>query len=448
MNRRLVASYLALTIVVLAALEIPLGIVNQRNERQDLTAKLERDAFVLATGVEEALHQQPPARRVAQAAAMRYQRAFGGRVVVVDRRGRTVADSAPTVPGETGFVTPERPEFATALSGRTASGIRRSHTLGTGLLYVAVPVASGRQILGALRITYSTKTLDNRVRRYWLTLFGVGVIVLAAAAVIGVALARSVTRPLRRVEQTAAQVGAGDLSARAPTDEGPPEVRRLARELNDTTAKLDALLRSQEQFVADASHELRTPLTALRLRLENVDPVPEEAVAEAERLGRIVDELLALARAGAPGEAAADVDLGALVRERIELWEPLAAERGVRLELVGEGAMVRAGDGRIGQVLDNLLSNALDVSSAGKTISVVLERGELHVVDEGPGLTVEQRARAFDRFWRAGGGADGSGLGLAIARRLVEVDNGSIELREAPSGGVDARVVYERGSGA
>ena len=94
-------------------------------------------------------------------------------------------------------------------------------------------------------------------------------------------------------------------SARAPENDGPPEVRRLARELNETTVKLEALLGSQEQFVADASHELRTPLTALRLRLENLDPVPEEALAEAERLAGLVDELLALARADTAADPAA-----------------------------------------------------------------------------------------------------------------------------------------------
>src|SRR5205085_2274111 len=131
---------------------------------------------------------------------------------------------------------------------------------------------------GAVRITYPTSELDARVRRYRLALLAVAAIVLAAASAAGMLLARSVTRPLRRVEDAATRVGSGDFGARAPDDAGPPEVRRLARELNETTAKLATLLHSQEQFVADASHELRSPLTALRLRLENLDPVPQEAL--------------------------------------------------------------------------------------------------------------------------------------------------------------------------
>jgi signal transduction histidine kinase len=177
------------------------------------------------------------------------------------------------------------------------------------------------------------------------------------------------------------------------------------------------------------------------LRLENLEPVPEQAIAETERLARLVDELLELARADAAAGPAADVDLAQLARRRVETWRPLAEERGVELVAAGNGAVVRAGEGRVEQVLDNLLSNALDASPEGATIRVEAHGGELHVLDAGRGLTAEQRKRAFDRFWRAGSGA-GSGLGLAIARRLVEADEGTIELRPASGGGVDAVVRY------
>ena len=113
----------------------------------------------------------------------------------------------------------------------------------------------------------------------------------------------------------------------------------------------------------------------------------------------------------------------------------------MRLEASVNGGTIRAGEGRVVQVLDNLLSNALDATPAGASIMVTADGGELHVVDEGAGLTPEQRERAFDRFWRASK-APGSGLGLPIARRLVELDGGTIELRGASTGGVDAVVHY------
>ncbi len=436
MTRRLLASYLALTAVVLVTLEVPLAFVDARTQRQDLESKVQQNAYVFASLAEDQLQygKKNPGLLVA---VRRYGTDTHGRVIVVDKTGHSIADSAPLYPGETNFAS--RPEVAAALTGDNVSGIRYSQTLQERLLYVAVPVASGGTVYGAVRITYPTSTIDERVRRDRITLLLVALAVLAGAAAIGIVLARSFGVPLRRVEETAVRVGAGQLDARAPEDAGPPEVRRLAAELNRTTAKLAALLSSQEQFVADASHELRTPLTALRLRLENGET--EEALAEVERLGQLVDDLLALARADTAAEAPGDLELGELVRRRVELWRPLAEEHGLSLDAEADGAVVRAATGRAEQVLDNLLANAIDAAPAGTTVTVAARGPELHVVDEGPGLTAAQRERAFDRFW-TWGKRSGSGLGLAIAKRLVELDGGSIELREAPGGGVDATVRY------
>jgi signal transduction histidine kinase len=437
-TKRLLASYLALTAGILLTLEVPLALIDERVQRQDLQAEVQRDAFAIASLAEDSLQFGHGAPALKPAVA-RYRRETNGRVVVVDRRGTSIADSAPLFPGERSFGS--RPEVAAALSGKTVSGTRWSASLRTHLLYVAVPVASGGATFGAVRITYPTSAVDARVRRDRMTLLVVALAVLAGAAAIGVVLARSIGVPLRRVEETAARVGAGDLSARAPEDAGPPEVRRLATELNRTTAKLHALLTSQEQFVADASHELRTPLTALRLRLENGET--EAALAETDRLARLVDELLTLARAETAAEPAGSLALEAVARGRVELWQPLAAETGVELAVRGAGGRVDAAQARVEEVLDNLLANALEASPTGGTVSVVVDRSELHVADEGPGLSEDDRGRAFDRFWSRGK-SHGSGLGLAIAQRLVELDGGTIELRAAESGGVDAVVRYRQ----
>jgi signal transduction histidine kinase len=435
-TRRLLASYLALTAVVLVTLEVPLGFVDERIQQHDLQAKVERDAYVIASLAEDRL-QYGLANANLQPTVKRYAARTHGRAIVVDAAGHSIADSAPLYPGEKSFAT--RPEIVSALEGVNASGIRYSHTLQERLLYVAVPVASGGNVYGAVRITYPTSAVDARVRRDRLTLFLVGLAVLAGTAAIGVVLARSVGGPLRRVEETAVRVGGGDLDARAPEEAGPPEVRRLAVELNRTTAKLQALLSSQEQFVADASHELRTPLTALRLRLENGET--EAALGELERLARLVDDLLALARADTAAEPARPLPLAELVRRRVELWRPLAEEHGLTLAAEGNGAVVRAASGRAEQVLDNLLANAIDASPPSGRVTIAADGPELHVLDEGPGLTAEQRERAFDRFWTSGK-SRGSGLGLAIAKRLVELDGGTIELRRGPQGGTDATVRY------
>ena len=443
MSRRLLASYLALTAGILLALEIPLAIIDARTQRQDLESKVTRDAFVVASLAEDQLQTgkpQPGLQRV----ALRYRKETGGRVVVIDTRGISIADSHPTFAGERDFSS--RPELQDALAGQTVAGMRFSNTLGEHLLYVAVPVASGGVVYGAVRITYPTSTLDRRIARDRVTLVAVAMLVLAGAAAVGLVLARSISGPLRRVEETAVRIGGGELGAVAPEDAGPPEVRRLALELNRTTAKLSALIASQEQFVADASHQLRTPLTALRLRIEANDV--ESALAEVARMGRLVDELLALARADAAAEAPAALDLAKLARSRAAAWEPLASERDVALRVeVDAPAIVHAGGARAEQIVDNLLANALEVSPPGSTITVRVRGAQLEVVDEGPGLAPADRVRAFDRFWRAGKGA-GSGLGLPVARRLAELDGGTVTLDDGPGGGIAAVLRYAVRSGS
>lgn len=451
MTRRLLISYLSLAVVVLAMLEVPLGFINARGERAQLTAKVERDAVTIASLAESTLEGDAPTSNLPAVIALgrRYAADTGARVVITNRQGLALVDSAPPAPGRRTFAT--RPEFRAALRGDVATGIRPSSTLGYDLLYVAVPVASGGTVHGAVRITYPTSELDRRVRNYWLVLAGIAAVVLVAATLIGLSFARWIRRPLAGLEVAAAEAGAGDLSARAPVPDAPPELRRLALEFNDMVARVDGLVSVQKEFVADASHELRTPLTALRLRLENLERhIGEDgrasltaASAEVERLSGLVDSLLALARADAGTTAAQTVDLVAVAGARVDAWRPAAGD--VRLQFVGHGSVAgRAGADRVTQVIDNLVSNALRHAPGSSVIVVSTTqaggRVELRVSDEGPGMTAEQKERAFDRFWRAGSGSGGSGLGLAIARRLVEVDGGTIELQDARGGGLEAVV--------
>lgn len=451
MSRRILVGFLGLVAVVLAALEIPLGVQNARTERRDLSAKVERDAAALASLSQAPLTRSSPGQTEALAAiAYRYRRDVGGRVVIVNRRGLAVIDTDPTGSAAESFRS--RPEIRTALRGAVATGTRRSETLGADLLYVAVPVASAGRIAGAVRITYPSATIDDRIRRYWLILAAIAGVVLAVATVVGTRVAAFVIRPLRRVEQAAAAVGAGDLSARAPEHDGPAEVRSLAAVFNDTVTRVSQLLASQRQFVEDASHQLRTPLTALRLRLENLERDVDDAgradlegaVREVERLGALVESLLGLARSGASEAPPARVDLDALVRERLSAWAALADERDVRLSEDLDGVpAAHAAEERLRQVIDNLLENAVEASPPQGRVTVLTRSRppwvELRVRDEGPGLDEEGRRRAFDRFWRGRSG-EGSGLGLAIARALVEADGGEIELVAVAAGGLEAVV--------
>jgi signal transduction histidine kinase len=456
-TRRLLLGYLGVTLFVLLSFELPLGIQNQRTERRDLTANVAHDATVLAADAEDAV-QAPTKKQLSALATIAYafQARTGGRVVIVNKQGYALVDTSARVAGVEPFAS--RPEIKAALRGGYPTGVRTSETLHQQLLYVAVPIASGGTVHGAVRITYPLSTVDSRILHYWLILGLIGIVILLGAAAVGVALSRFVTRPLAGLEAAAAAVGEGRLDVRAPEDEGPPEVRSLAAVFNETVVKLGQLLRSQGEFVEDASHELRTPLTALRLRLESVERAMaaegrrdlDAAVIEVDRLSQLVEGLLALARVDAGAAPPSRVDAAAVVGERLDAWRALADERRVSLAAELDGQQpVRAGAARLAQVLDNLVSNAVAAAPAGSTITIsagVAGRWlEVHVRDQGPGMTDEERERAFDRFWRAPAApSGGSGLGLAIVRKLVEADEGEVELADAPGGGLDVIVRLRR----
>lgn len=455
MTRRIVAGYLILTVVVLAVLMVPLGITHEHNLEQDLLLRMERDAGVVASLVQDAERTPTPAgneqiRKIAEG----YSTETGARVAVTDATGEVVADTDPPAPGDRTLRT--RPEVQKALDGTVATGSRYSETLGRELLYVAVPVAASGTIYGAVRITYPSSEVAKQARSYWLLLAGVGVVTLLAVALVGWLIARWVARPLARLEDAAARVGAGDLATRAPEDAGPPEVRALAHRFNAMVAQVEELVGAQEAFVADASHQLRTPLTGMRLRIENLgaeagpggEDDAQAAIAEVDRLSVMVDSLLALARAERGDAPVGRVDVSAVVAERADAWVDLAAERGVEVRAqVAQGLAARLPDGVLEQVIDNLVDNAVAAAgmappSSGAVPLVVVGaervggRLRISVTDSGPGMGDDEKAHAFDRFWRSPTSEPGagSGLGLAIVQRLVESARGSVRLEDAPDG--------------
>jgi len=408
----LLASWVAFALVLLAGLEIPLAISYAHNQRSDALAKLERDATAVGALAEDALHGGGNLTSLARV-VRQYGDETDGRIVIVDRSGRMLVGAQGA--GTAGM--------ARALAGHV------SRLSGSGRLSVAVPVSSGGVVLGAVGISTSKNEVDENVAGFRWELAAIAAAVLAAAAATALLLSRWVTRPLRLLERVAGRVGAGELSARASSDSGPPEVRSLAHQFNETVGRLEELVRAQDAFVGDASHQLRTPLTALRLRLENGDVAG--ALGETDRLSRIVDALLELARA--EGAAPEPVDLAPAVAERLDAWSPVAEERGISLESDVEGSAL-VGRERFGQVLDNLVANALVASPRGSVVVVRGDAAALHVRDHGPGMTADDRMRAFDRFWSKSGG---SGLGLPIVKRLVEVDGGTVELQPVSGGGLD-----------
>lgn len=203
-------------------------------------------------------------------------------------------------------------------------------------------------------------------------------------------------------------------------------------------------------MMADVSHQLRTPLAALRLRLDLLAEDSDEAAAaelagaqeEIARLSRLVNGLLAVARAENVSTIRVLVPVDEAIRARVAVWQPAAEERGVSLRADLVRAVAAAGEGHLEQILDNLIANALDALPAGCTITLACtvrgDRVRLVVCDDGPGMSQEQQRLAFRRFATGSGG--GSGLGLAIVHRLSVSDGGSASLADTPGGGLTVTI--------
>jgi signal transduction histidine kinase len=446
-TRRLLLGYLTAVVIVLIVLEVPLAIFYQQRETGRLTVGVERDATVLASHYEDALELPVPPD---PAPAVAYAKRTGVRVVVVDKAGISLIDTA----GPTSRDFSTRPEIKAALKGLRAEGTRHSNTLNANLLYVAVPVTSASNVYGAVRLTLDMREVNALVHGYWLGLAAVAAVVLVAMAGIGWAIARSMTRPIRRLNAAAARFATGDLTTTEPEHGAPPEIAALAATMNTMAQRLERLLAEHREFVADASHQLRTPLTALRLRLENLQSASataEEAedlsaaIDETNRLAGLVGDLLQLARAE-ESAAPVTVDLASLAADRVDTWSAIADVTDVALDFTApRGAVfVRAVPGGAEQILDNLIDNAITAAPAGSRVSVTVFRGRaahrFTVTDQGPGLSDDLKSRALERFWRFDHSKPGTGLGLPIAHALAKASGGSLLLQDGAGGGLAVTV--------
>ena len=330
---------------------------------------------------------------------------------------------------------------------------------------IVLRVPDGRHLV----IGYSLDDLDSTVTRLEVADAIAGAVAVALLAGIGLPLVRASLAPLRRIEATAAAIAAGDLSRRIDHPPVSTEVGRLAGALDTMLGTIEAAcraradgedraLRSQDRmrrFVADASHELRTPLTSVRgvaeYGLQQGENASRDELLrlmtliqhEAGRMSRLVEDLLLLARfdTGRPLDLR-PIDLASIAAEAVQRARMVDPGRPVTLH-AAEPVVVRADDERIRQVIDNLIGNALQHTPAGSPVAVTVASlpgtGRLTVADRGPGMTAEQAARVFERFYRTDGArsraSGGAGLGLAIAAALTAAHDGEITVDTAPGRG-------------
>jgi signal transduction histidine kinase len=443
----------------LAISTVPFALLIQSVERDRLLTALERDAFVLAGKAEEALESQNVTElAVVRLLAQDYRDAGGARVVITDARGIVAVTNDPEE-NRIGVSYLTRPEIQAAVSGQISTGERVSDTLGLTLVYVAVPVFSGQEVVGAVRLTFDKSVIDAAVSRQLAGILLIDLTTIGLGGAIALVLSRTFARGLRELELVSRAFAAGDFSARARPDVGPSDIRALALGFNAMAAKVEALVAAQKRFASDASHQLRTPITALMLRIEglreSLKPTKKIALrfdaleTEIARLNRLIDGLLALGRAGSEGVSIVTVNASDVVRERVESWRSLAEESELFIESdIEDGITISAADSALEHIIDVYLDNALSLSPRGSTIHVTLHREGARVVlrveDQGPGVSPEVSLRAFDRFWRGENSYEGSGLGLAIVRQLADASGADVALapRQGHPSGADASASF------
>jgi len=278
---------------------------------------------------------------------------------------------------------------------------------------------------------------------------------IALAAIASLLSWLGVSRGLKPLTDLARQIESRDQNNLSPVPQTglPREARVLAARINDLLARLGSAIRAQKRFVADAAHQLRTPLAAVTLQVERAQRAPDESTQRealralhrsVERAGRMTQQLLSLARTEPEAIHTVELeslDLVSLARSVGEEWIPQALKRDIDFGLiVPPSPLVIRGDERLlGELLSNLIDNALRYCSPAGRVSVIVEespRPTLAVQDDGPGIPEDERVKIFERFYRVEGSTgDGCGLGLSIVEEIAGRHGSTVEV----SSGADGR---------
>jgi signal transduction histidine kinase len=441
-TRRVAAALLALTLAILVAAVVPLALGAIAHERDSFVEDTARSAASIAGLAEARLGDHVTDDRALSDALITAARQ-GDELLLLNTHGTIIVSRG----------IPQNPAWHQLVAQSTTQNDPTTELTSNRAIAVQTVWDDGKlsgTAVGTVVLERPTGPLNQNIANLWLYLIGLSGAAMVTAVLIAIYFARWVSRPLARLDTAARKIADGDLAVRAKTGYGPPELRRMAATFNMMAGRLEALVHGHRAMLADASHQLRTPLTALRLRLDLLaaDSGPAAAAElagaqeEIARLSRLVDGLLATARAEAVTEQLEQIDVLDTVNERVAAWQPVADGNGVKL--VAETPSlpvprVALGAGHLEQVLDNLIDNAIEAAGdGGGAVRVSVARSEtgtmLIVADDGPGMTPHERSRAFLRYTT--GSQNGTGLGLAIVHRLVTANGGTIRLADTPGGGL------------
>ncbi len=314
------------------------------------------------------------------------------------------------------------------------------------LVPVLVADALAQDATVVVRAAVLSADMNEGVARAWVLLAGLGVLLVAVAALVTDRMGRSLIRPVTALSDTARSLAEGDLDARVALA-GPPEVAEVGEALNLLASRLETLLREERESVADLSHRLRTPLTALRLQAETLSDHEGAAglLADIDRVEGAVDQMIRdLRRPSSDGPTEPQVaDLGAVVRHRSTFWKVLADEQNRPVEVVTLGGVLQVplSPDELGTVIDTLMENVFAHTDPGAGYRIGARPGSgqtavLTIEDDGPGFgegTLVERGRS-------GGGS--TGLGLDIVRKAAEKTGGTFNTSNNRDGGGRVEVVF------
>ncbi len=361
---------------------------------------------------------------------------------VVEQAGVREASAPPIAPGV----------LAQALAGRE---VFQTVRVKDDPIRVYTASLNQGQVIGVIQVGLSLDDVNDTLHTVRWILMLILPITLVVASVGGLFLANRALRPVDRITYTAQSISAHDLSQRLDLDLPDDELGRLARTFDAMIARLDEAFRRQRRFTADASHELRTPLTIIKgdlslalARRRDTDyyhGVLTEVDEEVDQMSRLVDRLLALARADAEGISIhrQTVDLGVLLTDLVKQTRPLAEAQGLDLATqMASDLQGHVDPDVVTQVVLNLLDNAIKYTPSGLVhLSAGHDGGEIQIAvsDDGPGISPEHLPHIFERFYRVDRARSrelgGAGLGLPIARELARAHGGDITVHSVPGEG-------------
>ncbi|MDI9936517.1 HAMP domain-containing sensor histidine kinase [Rhodococcus sp. IEGM 1351] len=459
MRRRVLAVLLVFAAVAVVAFAVPLALATSAGRTQALRLSREADATHFASLAGQT--QAPGSTTLLREEVARYHELYGEGVLIVDARGNLRAGAG---------LSPDDSDVAAAVTAglrNQKQGISGSLTpWSADRVLSAVPVGTGAQVDGAVVLDVSTRAARESIRTSWLVIVAGALVALAAVTAVAIALSRWTVRPLGALT---ARVGALTDAVPSPRPRvrrstgrptgrysGPPEVQELAKAFDTMSGAVQASGQAQRQLIADTAHQLRNPLAALHIRLDSLGPHVSQSGAETyrrtgmevDRLGGILDGLLALAVAESPAESADDetahggCDVGAVLADRADAWTEALGESAMDLVLrePAEPLVADFRSSHLAQVLDVLLSNAHQYAGRGSTVRIDTGRSaagiEIRVSDDGVGVGEDEIGKLSSRFFRgSGAGQQGTGLGLSIATALVEGGGGALTIAaEQPHG--------------